>query len=335
MDLNTFTLLLGSAGSAVINATDLFSPFLYTGTGTTQTITNGISLSGKGGLVWIKNRASATASHVLTDTVRGANYTLFSNQTSAQQLAVYGVNSFNSTGFTVADDNEASNASGNTFISWTFRETPKFFDIVTYTGTGANRTIAHDLGSQPGCILVKRTDTTADWQIYHRGIANTEYLVLNTTAAKATSTNRWNSTAPTSSVFSLGTATTVNASGGTYVAYIFAHNAGGFGASGTANVINCGSYTGNGTGMQINCGFTTGARFVMIKRTDATGDWFIWDTARGISSSNDPYLLPNLTAAEVTNTDYLNPYSLGFEITSTAFTTINANGGSFIYLAIA
>jgi hypothetical protein len=335
MDLNTFTLLMGSAGSAVINATDVFSPFLYTGNGGTQTVTNGISLSGKGGLVWIKNRGSATASHVLTDTVRGANYTLVSSEPLGQQADTSGVNSFNSTGFAVTGTNETNNANGNTFISWTFRETPKFFDIVTYTGTGANRTIAHDLGSQPGCILVKRTDTAAAWQIYHRGIANTEYLVLNTTAAKATGATRWNSTSPTSSVFSLGTATTVNASGGTYVAYIFAHNAGGFGASGTANVINCGTYTGNGTGMQIDCGFTTGARFIMIKRTDSTSNWFIWDTARGISSSNDPYLLPDLTAAEVTNTNYLNPYSLGFEITSTAFTTINASGGSFIYLAIA
>jgi hypothetical protein len=96
-----------------------------------------------------------------------------------------------------------------------------------------------------------------------------------------------------------------------------------------------GSYTGTGTTLQINCGFTTGARFVLIKRTDSTGSWYVWDTARGIIAGNDPYLLLNSDAAEVTNTDYIDPLASGFEISSTAPAAINASGGSFIFLAIA
>jgi len=151
-------------------------------------------------------------------------------------------------------------------------------------------------------------------------------MFLETTAAKSTSATTWNSTYPTSSVFSLGTSLDVNTNGATYVAYLFATVAG---------VSKVGSYTGTGTTNQINCGFTGGARFVLIKRTDSTGDWYVWDSARGIVAGNDSYLLLNSTAAEVTNTDYVDTYSAGFEISSTAPAAINANGGSFIFFAVA
>jgi hypothetical protein len=120
--------------------------------------------------------------------------------------------------------------------------------------------------------------------------------------------------------------THTNSAGVNYVAYLFASVAG---------VSKVGSYTGTGTTNQINCGFTGGARFVMIKRTDSTGDWYVWDSVRGIVAGNDPYLLLNSTAAEVTGTDYVDTYSAGFEISSTAPAAINANGGSFIFWAIA
>jgi hypothetical protein len=115
-------------------------------------------------------------------------------------------------------------------------------------------------------------------------------------------------------------------SGINYITYLFAS------CSGVSKV---GSYTGTGTTLQVNCGFTGGARFVLIKRTDSTGDWYVWDSARGIVAGNDPYLLLNSTAAEVTNTDYVDTYSAGFEISSTAPAAINANGGTYIFLAIA
>ena len=118
----------------------------------------------------------------------------------------------------------------------------------------------------------------------------------------------------------------VNTSGSTYVAYLFATCPG---------VSKVGSYTGTGTTQTINCGFTGGARFVLIKRTDSTGDWYTYDTARGIVSGNDPYLLLNSTSAEVTITDFIDPVSTGFALDSTALATINVSGGSYIFLAIA
>jgi hypothetical protein len=221
-----------------------------------------------------------------------------------------------------------------TYASWAFTKAEKFLDIVYYTGTGSNRTIAHSLGSVPGCILVKRLDSGTSWQVYHRSLANTEFLVLNANNAKATGATRWNSTTPTSTVFSLGTDSTVNASGSTYVAYLFAHDAGGFGASGASSAVVSGSYTGNGTTNQINCGFSSGSQFVMIKRADSTGDWYMYDTARGIVAGNEVYLLANTAAGDVGSTDYIDPYSPGFELSSTAPAALNANGGTFIYIAI-
>ena len=216
---------------------------------------------------------------------------------------------------------------GTNAIYWNFRRAPNFFDEVCYTGTGANTTQTHNLGVVPELILVKRRDGVIGWYVYSAALANTEYLVLNTTAAKATGATLWNSTTPTSTVFSIGTSTGVNASAGTYLAYLFAT------CSGVSKV---GSYTGTGTTLQVDCGFAAGARFVLIKRTDSTGDWYVWDSARGIVSGNDPYLALNSAAiAEVTTTDYIDPYSAGFEISSTAPAAINASGGTFIFLAIA
>jgi hypothetical protein len=211
-------------------------------------------------------------------------------------------------------------------IWWHFRRAPGFFDEVCYLGTSANTTQTHNLAAVPELMIVKARDATGGWQVYSSALANTEYLVLNTTAAKATGATRWNSTTPTSSVFSLGTNSEVNFSTINYVAYLFATVAG---------VSKVGTYTGTGTTLQINCGFTAGSRFVLIKRTDSTGDWYVWDSARGIVAGNDPYLLLNSSAAEVTGTDYVDTYSAGFEISSTAPAAINANGGSFIFFAVA
>ena len=615
----------GGTAGAVNYIDDVFSTYLYTGNDSTQTITNGIDLSTKGGLVWIKDRTTSN-NHVLTDTARGNTKILYSNSTTAELTTSNGIQSFNTNGFGIGPAGAINTISDN-FVSWTFAKQAKFFDVVTYTGTGSARTVAHNLGSAPGTIIVKRTDATESWFIYHRSTGAAEYLTFNTSSSSS-STTIWNNTSPTSSVFSLGATTAVNANGGTYVAYLFAHDAGGFGTAGTDNVISCGSfttdattgyaivnlgyepqyllvkgasvgsswfildvmrgfsmtldkylaaessiseqslsnptwwtptatgfnqnenifgtgqqviyiairrpmkppttgtevfspnaytgtgsaivttgfpvdltinkrrdasdgtwfvdrlrtypsnstntnaeiavsslysftsntsftdsnhgagtvaswnfrrapgffdvvcwtadntwsniahnlgvtpeliitksrnysdvwfvdrpnqngytgelnnsnvwynnwgsgnpvatsttfektwdvsgrtvvaylfascpgvskvgtYTGNGTSQQINCGFSSGARFVMVKRTDSTGDWYVWDSARGIVSGNDPYLLMNSTAAEVTSTDYIDPYSAGFEISSTAPAAINASGGTYIYLAIA
>jgi hypothetical protein len=311
---------------------EVFSTYLYTGNDpSTQNIINGIDLSTKGGMIWQKGR-SYVGNHVISDTVRGLSggrsREIYPNLTNAEDVDS-SVTAFYNNGFR-AGANGATNSNGGLVASWTFRKQPKFFDVVTYTGTGSNTTISHALGSVPACIMVKRTDTTGDWQVYHRSLANTEYLVLNTTAAKATGATRWNSTTPTSTVFSIGTDATVNASGGTYVAYIFAHDAGGFGLTGTDNVISCGSLNtgGSGTSGRVNLGWEP--QFVIIKRTNITEGWMQFDNMRGLGVLyNANKLNLNTSGAE---------QGLGADecfIDSTGFTVGNVgNNQDFVYIAI-
>ena len=311
---------------------DVFSTWLYTGNNSTQNIVNGIDLSTKGGLVWIKDRLSADYDHTLYDTARSLA-SLNSNTTRAQQTypSGYEVDPFNTNGFTVNSAyNQAVNRPTN-YVSWTFRKQAKFFDVVTYTGTGANRTIAHALGSVPGCIIVKRTDTTANWAVYHNSLANTQYLVLNTTAAAATGATWWNSTTPTSAVFSVGTDASVNASGGTYVAYIFAHDAGGFGLTGTDNVISCGTFTTDGSGnATVSLGYEP--QWLMTKGASGTGsgdNWFMKDNMRGMpasASSGGVVLRANTSGVETTNDLYFP--------TATGFTAARTENTTYIYIAI-
>jgi hypothetical protein len=221
----------------------------------------------------------------------------------------------------------AWNNNVSNYMLWGFARAPGFFDVVAYTGNGvAGRTVPHNLGVAPELMIVKTRSNISNWAIYHSASGPTKYLQLPGTQQANTSSQRWNDTSPAADVFTVGNDQDVNTSGWTYIAYLFATLAG---------VSKVGSYTGTGTTLSIDCGFAAGARFVLIKRTDSTGDWYVWDTARGISSGNDPYLLLNSTAAEVTNTDYIDPLSSGFQISSTAPAAINASGGSFIFLAIA
>lgn len=320
------------AGSEEFYIENVFSTSLYTGNGSTQTITNGINLSGKDGLVWVKGRSAATG-HRFVDTVRGATKSLQSHSTSAEATDSTGVTGFSSTGFALgADTNYNDNAA--TYASWTFRKAAKFFDVVSYTGSGANRTIAHSLGSTPGCIIVKRTDIATDWQVYHRDLLSSQYLVLNSDAIAASGSTRWNSTAPTSTEFSLGTSLTVNASGGTYVAYLFAHNAGGFGATNSDNVITCGSYIGTGTsaGPFVNLGWEP--QWIMIKSVNTTVDnWYIYDAMRGILvGTGDRYVIANSIASEISTGNHLNLSARGFQLTSSI--SVNASSTIYMYIAI-
>jgi hypothetical protein len=316
----------GSRATAANYIEDVFSTYLYTGTGASQTITNGIDLAGKGGLVWIKGRSGAT-DHALYDTANitgGLAFGFASNTTEAATYRLGGLNAFLSSGFSIGNLARI-NTSAATYASWTFREQPKFFDIVTYTGTGANRTIAHNLGSVPGCIMIKRADTTAAWAVYHRVTAELQYTVLNTTAVVATGATYWNSTTPTSSVFSLGTSTDVNASGGTYVAYLFAHDAGGFGLTGTDNVISCGSFSGPSA--TVTLGYEP--QWILFKNTANVSDWLIVDNMRGMTVSTPQELYPNKTNAESFggNFNSVTPLGNGFSVGA-------GFSGAYIYIAI-
>lgn len=310
---------------------DVFQTWLYAGNGTSQTINNGIDLAGKGGMVWTKVRNTVGYNHGLVDTARGRSKSLASNVTDAERTstATEDITSFNSNGFSVGVPGWfGTNASGEFLASWTFRKAPKFFDVVTYTGTGANRTIAHNLGSNPGCIIVKRTDTTSNWQVYHRGLTSAANSIqLNLTNAQAAAATVWNSTAPTSTVFSVGTSADVNASGGSYVAYLFAHDAGGFGASGTDNVISCGTFTTN----TVNVGNVTlgwEPQWVMVKQSGGAGngDWNIYDNMRGFTTAAGRRLEANTSDAEAN--------AGGNTINSTGFSILQNPSASYIYIAI-
>ena len=227
-------MLLG-AGGAVATKTyvdDVFSTFLYTGTGSAQTINNGIDLANEGGMVWFKPRTTGGSSynnHSIVDTARvdssGRGKSIYPNLTEAEYSPEGTANittSFNSNGFTTGTNaNNATNT--QTLASWTFRKAPGFFDVVTYTGNAtAGRTVAHSLGSIPGCIMVKCTTDSRPWAVYHRGMGNGKSMPLNGNNAEHDSTTYWNDTDPTASVFTVGTANDTNKSGETYVAYLFA-----------------------------------------------------------------------------------------------------------------
>jgi len=328
MDNTTRLLMMGAAGAA--NPTyveDVFSTYLYTGNGSTQTITNGIDLAGKGGLVWIKGRSGATG-HRFTDTARTATKSLASDSTAAEVTESTGLTSFSSTGFALgADADYSTNAA--TYASWTFRKAPKFFDVVTYTGNGSNRTIAHSLGSVPGCIIVKRTDTSGyPWYVYHRSLANTELLLLDGTYSTFTGQAvAWNSTTPTSTVFSLGTDAAVNGSGGTYVAYVFAHDAGGFGNSGNDSVVKCGSFSSPAGSATVTLDFEP--QFILFKRSNGAENWYIADIMRGSSRTQLSLLYPNSSQAESSYSgEYLFPTATGFELKDLGLV------GNYIYIAI-
>lgn len=303
---------------------DVFSTYLYEGNGSTQTITNDIDLAGEGGMTWIKVR-NTSGYHAIVDTVRGASKILASNSTDAQATDT-AFTSFNSNGFTVADDPDwYTNRSSQTYASWTFREQAKFFDIVTYTGNGVNgRTVAHNLGSVPGMIIVKCTSSAESWRVYHRSLGATKALTLNSTSAESTSNIYWNDTEPTSSVFSVYGYDGVNGAGLTYVAYLFAHDAGGFGESGTDNVISCGSFTGLAT---VDLGYEP--QWIIYKTSgSANSGWLMVDNMRGFTSGNtDPYLEANSSAAEQGGNDLLT-------ITSTGFKNNLFASDTFIYMAI-
>jgi hypothetical protein len=304
--------------------TSVFSPVVYTGNGGTQTITSNFPVDFTITDNRPKNSAAATD---FKNRLRGSDRHLGSQYNYQEQTEISGLISFDRNTSVGMGVGPRTNDSGVSYVTRMFRRAPSFFDEVCYTGTGVARTVTHNLTVVPELMIVKtRVGTVDDWGVYTTATGNTGSLRLNTSAAFNVQSVVWNNTSPTSSVFTVGTNSMTNANTVTYVAYLFAT------APGVSKV---GSYTGTGTTLQINCGFTGGARFVMIKRTDDTGDWYVWDTARGIIAGNDPYLLFNSTAAEVTNTDYVDTYSAGFEISSTAPAAINASGGSFIFLAIA
>jgi hypothetical protein len=307
------------------SGTSVYNAIARTGTGGAATV-SGVGFAPD--LITSQERNSEVGEAAFQDRLRGAGRFIRSSTSGQEQSFSDTVTAFQQNGVSLGEDATFGtvNFSGYRYINWFFKRAPGFFDVVCYTGNDTARTLTHNLAAVPELMIVKARSSTGNWSVYTAPNAATNVMYLNTTNASFGASGYWNNTAPTASVFTVGNTGDVNNSGTTFVAYLFATCAG---------VSKVGSYTGTGTTLQIDCGFTGGARFVMIKRTDSTGGWHVWDSARGIIAGNDPYLLLNSTAAEVTNTDYVDTYSAGFEISSTAPAAINASGGSFIFLAIA
>ena len=283
-----------------------FQTVLYSGNSTARDITLDGDENMQPDLVWIKERDD-TINHYLTDSVRGAPKKLSPNTNSDESAGDSSwINAFNSDGFSVGNEDNI-NDTGDTYVAWCWKESATAgFDIVTYTGNGSARTISHSLSAVPKMFIIKnRSASSGDrgWGVYHVSNGNTHFLELNLNAAKDESSGLFNDTTPTSSVFSVGDNSRVNTNTETYIAYLFAEKQG---------YSKFGSYTGNGStdGTFVYTGFRPA--WVMVKRTDTTGDWHVWDNKReGYNVDNDR-LIPNDTTVEDTN-DSIDLLSNGFK----------------------
>ena len=329
--LKTMAAAASSAGGDPIYIDDIFSTYVYTGSSSAQTINNGIDLSGEGGLVIFKNR-NAGWNHTWIDTERGKTKSQYSDRNFADVTDSTAVTSFNSNGFTVGAGNSYTNLSSDADnqVAWTWRKQKQFFDIVTYTGAGGVQTVNHNLGSVPGCIMIKCTTSTTHWRVYHRKSHSTtpeDYMLqLNATNGSEDAVY-WNDTAPTSTQFTLNDSD-VNANGASYVAYLFAHDEQVFGEAGNTSVIKCDSFTCDGSGnATVNLGWEP--QWWLWKKTSDSGGWGVYDSMRGVvTGSNDYYLTLNSSSAE-NNTDVLTFTPTGVKATLSA----HANG-TFAFIAV-
>lgn len=307
---------------AVVDPNTLFDAALWAGTGVAQNVVNGIDLT-KGGMILIKDRDGAN-SWKFYDTARGVNTYLPISTGSAQSLAD-SINSYNVDGFSIGAAAGVNTAALN-YVGYVFRKAARFFDVVTWTGDGtALKAIPHSLGVVPGCVIIKRRDAAGSPAVSHvQNSPGSQYNLLNDTALPTVNSTTF-AQAPDASNFYVGTNTIVNASGGTFVAWVFAHDPSG--------IIQCGKYSGNGSaaGPTIDLGWQP--QFLMIRRiTGGTGNWGIVDSARGLGAGNDPVLNPNLAQAETAG-DFVALTATGFQVITTS-TSFNAAASDYEYVAV-
>ena len=315
---------------------NLFSTFTYTGTGSSQTITNDIDLDGSGGLIWTKRRDSTTGNGPwLNDTERGITKYVTSAANSAETDNSGSISAVTSSGYTMGTFS-GWNASGGDYVSWTFRKQPKFFDIVTATADSSGSIlINHNLGTTPGFVMVKRTSSTGNWFCYHRSLSSPldQYLQLNTTGAVASFSGAFSNVTSTTFQSNLGFST-----GSEIVFYLFAHNNsdGGFGENGDQDVIKCGVYDGNDGTQDINVGFEP--QWLMIKNISNSSNWVILDMMRNFivdSSADSTTLRPNTTDDESSSSaGRIGPRPNGFGFISEGGNDFNVTSYKYIYVAI-
>ena len=318
---------------------DFFNTVLYTGNGSTQTI-SGIGFQPD--MTWIKGRDN-TEYHRVYDSVRGATKEIYPNANLAEGTNANSLTSWNADGFAIGTETGV-NTNTDLFVGWNWKMgttsglsggtiTPTGYSfnstsgcgVYQYAGTGSNGTIAHGLGVAPECVIVKKTSGADSWWVYHKDMGTSYYAVLDTSVARVSNTAAWNDTAPTDTLIHLGTAGNTNSSSGspTYIMYAFAPKKG-YSAFG--------KYVGNGNvdGPMIFTGFRPAC--VLIKSSSATTNWLIFDNKRLGYNVDNNALYPDLQEAGATD-DYLDIVSTGFK--SRITTEINAAAATYIYAAFA
>jgi len=338
--LNTYNL----PTPTILQGNKYMDATLYTGNGSTQSITNTAGF--KPDLVWVKSRSAAT-DHKLTDSVRGVTKALISDTTGAETTDTNGLTAFNSNGWSLGTDTNYNNNTA-TYVGWQWQagqgstssntsgsitstvsvNTTAGFSVVTYTGTGANATVGHGLGVAPSMIFFKQRSggTARAWQVYHVSMGNGGGMYLNQTNAYTADSTAFNNTSPTSSVFSLGSSVYPNQSASPIVAYCWAAIPG-FSAFG--------SYTANAStdGPFIYCGFRP--KYILIKGSVAGNNWVVLDTSRSPYNVANLYLLPNSTNVEGSGGDLIDIVSNGFKIRDSGSDVNYSSGATYIYAAFA
>ena len=341
------------AYTTVDNPELFFQAKTYTGTNSSTAFTLDGSENMQPDLVWLKVRSAGSGQdHTLYDSVRGATKFIESNTSNAEATGSNYLTSFDSNGFTLGNDQSHVNASGDTYVSWNWKAGTSFtndasstgigsidssgsfnndagFSIVTYTGNGSSgATVKHGMNQKPSMFIIKDRDNSNEgWMVYHKFWGATKYQRLNETGAVATGSAYFNNTEPTSSVFTIGNNDVVNKSGDKYVTYCFAEKQG---------YSKFGSYVGNGSssGTYIHLGFKPA--FVLGRRSDSAGGWWILDSKRsGGFNLNDEYLLANDSQTEADDGSFASDFlSNGWKARATNG-NFNASGGTYIYMAFA
>ena len=332
--------------TAIDDPSAFFQTALYAGTGSAQSITNDGNSDLQPDFIWIKSRTDGTANHHAHNTNVATTRTLFVNKSDFEETQSQSVTSIQSDGFTLGTWG-GNNAASNNFVAWQWKANggttssntdgsitstvqanqDAGFSIVTYTGTGSAATVGHGLGVAPKVIIVKaRSGVLTSWAVFHKdgSTSDDDTFVLNSTAAKATYAGFWNNQYPSSSVFGISNDIWLNGNTENFVAYCFAEKQG---------YSKFGKYIGNGStnGPFVYTGFKPA--FVMIKKSNSTGQWLLFDNAR------DPFnkvfhQLRIITAAESTITHDIDFLSNGFKIRDIV-SNDNGNGDTFIYIAFA
>ena len=328
------------AYSSIAKPTDYFNTNLWTGTGDSTTAVTGVGFQPD--WVWVKNR-DVGDDHMLFDAVRGVTKRLFSNSTAAEGTDAQTLTSFDSDGFTTGNNRATGGDSGNKMVAWNWKangagssnsdgsitstvsaNTTAGFSIVKVAKSNTNvATIGHGLGVAPKFIIGKDLDTADNWTCYNASIGNGKGLYLNATNAEVSASTFWNSTSPTSSVFTIGSDNTWNSP--SIVFYCFADVKG---------YSKFGSYTGNGStdGTFVYTGFKPA--WVLIKNSGrASTSWTLYDNKRPGYNSDNAYLLPDASDVEASDKD-IDLLSNGFKplLSNNA---VNTSGDSYIYMAFA